>query len=133
MLFTAGTGPHMVWGTGTLLGTDLCLCFGGGTRPHLGATALAIPRPSLKDGSQTSASASVICVPGHKEDLLARSFALEAASRLNCRVSVSIGLHVDNAGREDIALLQENCAAVLELVLQNIERLRIENAEAADA
>lgn len=126
---SAGDGPHQVTAACLFLGQDLCMAFGGGTRPHIGATALASPRPSLEGKGKSSASASVLCVPGHKEDLLARALALEAAARLGCRVSVSVGLHIDNAGKEDIALLQENCMLAFERLLEAIEGSGGEAAE----
>jgi hypothetical protein len=56
----------------------------------------------------------VLCVTGHKDDELARALALRAASRLGRMVVVTVGLHVEAAGPEDIALLRGNCEAALE-------------------
>lgn len=123
---TAGTGVHTVTVTGLLLGADLCLAFGGGTNAHIGAVALATPRPSLEDKARISASSSVLCVIGHKEDLLARALSLKAATCLNCRVSVSVGLHIDGADKNDIDLLQENCNAALDLLIIKLEQTKKE-------
>ena len=117
---SSGTGTHLVRASCALLGNDLNLSFSGGEAPHIGAVALAVPRPSLEDASRASASASVLCVTGHKEDLLARKLALEASSRLNCRVAVAVGLHIGAASEQDIARLLANCEAALELLLQKI-------------
>ncbi|MHB1018348.1 MAG: prenylated flavin chaperone LpdD [Coriobacteriia bacterium] len=99
-------------------GPDVSVCFGGGEGPHIGAVALGIPRPSLADPSAPSASASVLCVTGHKEDELARSAALELATALGCRVNVSVGLHIDDAIPAEIREMAENHRIVLAQVIE---------------
>ena len=116
----AGAGVHRVDALCVLAGSDLCLCLAGGESPHIGAAALAVPRESLCGDGESSASASVLCVTGHKEDELARETALRFAARLGCRVLVSAGLHIDRAGGRDIALLLENCRAALDMALERL-------------
>jgi len=116
----AGDAPHRVEAAIVFCGLDLVVCFGGGEAPHVGAVALAIPRPSLADSSMPSASASVMCVTGHKEDQLARTAALEIATLYGCRVNVTVGLHVDDATTEDFRMLETNYQAVLTEVKQRI-------------
>jgi len=89
-------------------GRDLVITIGGGDGYHIGATALAVPRPSLADPHLVSASASVLCVTGHKEDELARVAALKLAAGFERIVSVNLGLHVDAATAEDIDSLTHN-------------------------
>ena len=76
------------------MGDDLCLTLSGGEQEHIGAVAVALPRPSLADPARTSATASVITLPGHKEDMLARELALKVAAALNVAVCVVCGIHV---------------------------------------
>jgi hypothetical protein len=111
--FRVGNEPHTIEAALTLVGSDICLCVGGGSVPHVGAVALAEPRVSLADASKPSASASVLCVTGHKDDELARSLALELATRFACRVEVSVGLHIDQATPEDIHIFLSNVEALL--------------------
>ncbi|MGE5674483.1 MAG: hypothetical protein ACM3XM_11480 [Mycobacterium leprae] len=84
------------------VGADLVVTIGGGTRAHVGAVAVAQPRPSLKGDGQVSASASVITLLGHKEDELARWAALYLAAQLNTTVVVTAGIHVDDATPADL-------------------------------
>ena len=86
----------------------MVLVVGGGTRPHIGSVAVAISHASLKDPNKLTASASVIAVPGHKEDQLAREAALKLSRMLKTTVAVSVGLHVDNATPQEIELLVNN-------------------------
>jgi len=112
---TVGYGeyPYRVEIALALVGPDISVTIGGGDAYHIGATALAVPRPSLADAAAPSASASVICVTAHKEDELARAAALELATEFGCRVSVSAGIHVDDATAEDITLLLKHYGAAL--------------------
>lgn len=108
-----GEAPHRVEAVIIFCGPDITVCCGGGEAHHIGAVALAVPRPSLADNSLPSASASVLCVTGHKEDELVRASALELATLFGCRVNVTGGLHINGATAEDIHTLDENYAAVL--------------------
>lgn len=114
----AGDGKHIVEAVVIQCGTDLAVTIGGGEAYHIGASALATPRPSLTGEEKTSASASVICAVGHKEDLLARQAALDLASAFNCRVNVTVGLHIDHATAADIQELEINYKRVLEDIQQ---------------
>ncbi|MFT8350200.1 hypothetical protein [Clostridium saccharoperbutylacetonicum] len=74
----------------------------GGDVPHIGAVA----RKSLTGDGSNSASASVICITGHKEDEIARNIVLEFNSEFICNITVSAGVHIDNAKKKDIEVLE---------------------------
>lgn len=103
-----GKGRYKIHATMTYCGTDMHVAFVGGELPHIGAVALAIPRESLDGSGKPSATASVLCVVGHKEDQLARDTAIEFATIKKSVVVVSVGLHVNKADRKDIELLLGN-------------------------
>jgi len=103
-----------------ICGKDLNICIGGGEAYHIGASALAIPRKSLEDEEANSSSASVLCVIGHKEDELARQAALELSSLFQCKVNVTLGMHIDHATKEDIQILYENYKIVLHEIKQEM-------------
>lgn len=105
--FTVGSGRHRIDGVAVLVGKHVTVTIGGGDVPHVGAVALAYPRPSLKKDGHISASASVICGMGHKDDLPARETALRLAAKLNTAVAVSVGLHMDNPVPEDFTVLMD--------------------------
>ncbi len=84
------------------LGDDLCVAVSGG-REHIGAVVLAEPGPGREaKGGTVRATVSVLAVTGHREDEVAREVARKMASALGVRVSVSCGIHVDDAGPMDI-------------------------------
>jgi len=111
-----GQNRHRVEALVVVNGADLSVTVGGGSLYHIGAAALAVPRPSLADPNLLSASVSVICVTGHKEDELARAAALRLAARFNRVVVVSVGLHLDGASPQDIDTLTVNFHTLVEQV-----------------
>jgi hypothetical protein len=111
---SCGTDQHRVEASALRCGNDLVVALQGGTRHHIGATAMAVSRPSLADPSKVSSSASVLCAVGHKEDELARGVALRVSAALACTVTVVAGLHIDDATGGDIRQLLENCDHVVE-------------------
>ncbi len=106
--FAQGEGKHRVEAHVKRCGNDVLVAFTGGGAPHIGAAALAVPRPGISDPAKCSASASVLCVTGHKDDELARAAALRLAASIGNTVCVTVGIHIDNAAKTDICLLCEN-------------------------
>lgn len=90
------------------VGPDLVVLVTGGELPHVGAVAVAAPRPSLADPSVTSATASVITYPSHKEDRLAQAIAELLSAKLETRVVVTAGCHWDNLDSEGITQVSAN-------------------------
>ncbi|MGD8524504.1 MAG: hypothetical protein PVF56_25390, partial [Desulfobacterales bacterium] len=66
------TGAYDLTASIRWIGPDLLVAIWGGEKPHIGAVAMAQPRPSLKDPEVTSSTASVFSYVGHKEDDLAK-------------------------------------------------------------
>ena len=103
-----------------LIGQDLLVAIWGGEKPHIGAVSAAQPRPSLRDPKVTSATASVICFPAHKEDELAKAVSEILASVLNTRVVVTAGIHWDNISEEGIQKIIRNSEILVDLILDKI-------------
>lgn len=102
------------------MGEDLCVALYGGDRPHIGAVAISQPRPSLADPAARSSTTSVVAVPGHKEDILARQVSARLAAALNVVVSVTCGIHVDAATAADIAAVGELAGKMTEDLIDEI-------------
>lgn len=114
--FSLGTGEYLLEATAVRCGDDLTVVIGGGERQHIGAVAVGVPRPSLQNANMVSSSASVICLTAHKEDMLARSAALLLARLTEHTVTVTVGLHIDDASVEAIAVLEKNFKELLEQI-----------------
>ena len=89
--------------TGTAVGDDLVVAVGGGERPHVGCVVLAQPRPSKNRDGFWSASCSVLTIPPHKEEPIARDVATRIAESLGRVAVVTAGVHEDNIDAEGIA------------------------------
>ncbi len=106
------------------MGEDFSVALYGGGRAHVGAVALALPRPSLADPLAGSATASVLAAPGHKEDLLARELALKLASELGVTVAVACGIHLDAATETEIREVRSLALEMAESLTAEIRLLR---------
>jgi len=101
------------------IGQDLLVAIWGG-RPHIGAVAVAQPRPSLKDQSLRSATASVFCYPGHKDDIVAKEAAEKISSALNTNVTVMAGIHWDDIDEEGIKAVIKNSRQLVTMIIEEI-------------
>ncbi|MGI6105947.1 MAG: hypothetical protein ACOYD7_07175 [Raoultibacter sp.] len=119
---TIEDGDFSLWAHAHSSGDDWSISIGGGTKSHIGAVAIGLPRPSLADARTTSSSISSICVPGHKDDEVARNAALRLSSTLNCVVVVSCGIHVDNASNEDIKRIMTNYDELIESLILYVKK-----------
>jgi hypothetical protein len=118
--FEAGTGRHRVWGTAFLSHESLAVNLVGGEVPHIGAVAVSIPRPSLGNPRQRSATTSVFTVVGHKEDELARPMAAELARALDRTTVVVAGVHIHRARAPDLGKLFENAGRIMEVIIARV-------------
>ena len=100
------------------LGKDYLLSLWGGVA-HIGAVAMAQPRPSLADPERLSATASVFCYLGHKEDDVVKFVAERLAAALAAPVVVAAGLHWDRLTPAGIKQVQQNVAQLVKLIIQN--------------
>ncbi len=80
-----------------IVGDDLVVAVGGGERPHVGVVVLAQPVASR------GASLSVLTIPPHKEEPIARGIAKRLATELGRVAAVTAGVHDDNIDAEGIA------------------------------
>ena len=85
------------------VGDDLVVSIGGGERPHVGCVVLAQPHRSKSRDGGWSASCSVLTIPPHKEEPIARDVATRIAESLGRVAVVTAGVHEDNIDAEGIA------------------------------
>lgn len=107
-----------------LIGQDVLVAIWGGEKPHIGAVAMAQPRPSLKDPDVTSSTASVFAYVGHKEDELAKATAEILAAALNTRVVVTAGIHWDNLPKKGIRQIIRNAEILVDMILKKIADIK---------
>ncbi len=115
-------GNYPLHSLSLLVGEDLVTCIWGGTQPHIGAVAIALPRPSIADPNVVSSTSSVFTVLGHKEDELVKMVSERLSARLQKNVVVAAGVHWDHLEEDAIIEIMDNCRALAGKVADLIER-----------
>lgn len=115
-------GDYRVHSLAMLVGDDLLICLWGGTQPHIGAVAVALPRQSLADPLSNSSTSSVFTLLGHKEDTVAKMVSERLSARLNRNVVVSAGMHWDQVDDDAIAEIVDNCLQLAEGIGEVVEK-----------
>jgi hypothetical protein len=87
----------------------------------VGAVALALPRPSLRNRRRTSATASVLTLLGHKEDVTAKMVSETLAAALKRNVVVTAGIHWDNLQPEEIGAIVELTEKLTRRIIEKVE------------
>jgi gallate decarboxylase subunit D len=106
------------------IGNDLLVAVWGGTRPHIGAVGIALPRPSLADPRRWSATSSNFTFAGHKEDLLVKEISETLAAALHKNVVVTAGIHWDDLPPRDLATVQDLVRRLVKTILATKQRKR---------
>ena len=88
------------------VGQDILVSVWGGTRPHIGAVGMAIPRPSLSNPKKWSATSSNFTFVGHKEDVFVKKISEKLAARLRKNVVLTAGLHWENITSQEIKIIE---------------------------
>ena len=105
----------------TKMGDDYLLSIWGG-KAHIGAVAMAQPRDSLQDPSRRSATASVFCYVGHKEDQLVKEVSERMAGELDAKVVVAAGLHWDELPPTGVAQVMRNVKVLIAEIIEEIKK-----------
>ncbi len=116
--FSFGNDKLLIGASVIKIGDDYVVAFGGGEKFHIGAVAVGVPHPSLKGDGVCSSSVSVICLTGHKEDMLARTAALELSRAFKHIVTVTVGIHIDNAAAKEISILESKFKILLQQIIE---------------
>ncbi len=98
-MITSGRGTYKVWLRRLKIGEDIVFFLGGGERSHIGGIVVAEPRKQTK----------AIRLTGHYDDIVLSPIAEAACEKYKKKIVVVGGVHVDNATKEEINLLVENC------------------------
>lgn len=98
------------------LGEDVVVAVGGGQRPHCGCVVLAQPVAAKSGPARWTASCSVLTIPPHKEEPIARGVAARLAAQCGRVAVVCAGVHddhLDRQGVDDYLRLGERLAEVV--------------------
>ena len=113
---------HNIRAEALWIGPDLLVYIWGGEAPHIGAVAMAQPRPSLADSEKTSATASVFTYVGHKEDDLAKWAAEKISAAMGAKVVVTAGIHWDDLDQAGIKSVLANSEQLVQLLIDQLRK-----------
>ena len=121
--FTVGYGIDIVQleAVVTRLGTGLVVVVGGGAS-HVGTVVLAEPRPSRRDPSRASATASVVNRTGHLDEGPLRAGAEQLASRTGLPVVVTGGIHQEEVRPGDLDRIVAACGVLFGKIAEELEK-----------
>ena len=116
---TQGEGKHII--KLEILTTEkrgITIFITGGNTPHVGAVALAVPSKNAATGDNTC-DLNVITAYGHKDRFLAEKVADMVCRKTGEITSVTAGVHIADAAKEDLKQLSDNTVAAAEAFLSN--------------
>jgi len=92
----------------------------GGELPHVGGVVLASPRAHPKENRRYE-DVWEIPVPGHLDTIAAVPLARELCIHSKMPVTVTSGIHVDDATKADLEQITANCNAALKRLLELLD------------
>jgi gallate decarboxylase subunit D len=116
----ASRGRFKICGFVQEVGQDILVSVWGGTRPHIGAVGIAVPRHSLKNPKKWSATSSNFTFPGHKEDTLVKRISERLAGQLRKNVVVTAGIHWDSLTVEEIKTIENLTGKLSDRILEKL-------------
>jgi hypothetical protein len=106
------------------VGQDLLVSIWGGTRPHIGAIGIAVPRPSLKNPKKWSATSSNFTFLGHKEDIMVKKISEKLATQLRRNVVATAGVHWDRITSNEIKTIQNLTQKLSDQILKILQKAK---------
>ena len=105
-MITSGEGKYKVWLEEKKLDDGIIYILGGGERSHIGGVVICEPdKPS-----------NVIRLEGHYDDIVLKPIAEEACKKYNKKIVAVGGVHVDNASKDEINILVNNCKELVKCI-----------------
>ena len=117
-----GPGQRKLEALVAVVGEDLVVTVGGGEKPHVGCVVLATPYPAKRGSGGWSASCSVLTIPPHKEEPIARCIAVALAAGLGRVTVVTAGVHDENIDGDGIRTYLRLGEELAETLLARLKR-----------
>ena len=105
-MITPGEGKYKVWLEEKKIGNDILFILGGGEQSHIGGVVICEPNKNPQ----------VIRLEGHYDDVVLKPIAEAACKKYKTKVVAVGGVHVDNATKQEIEKLVENCKELVKCI-----------------
>ena len=103
---TLDEGRYKVWVDKHWIGNDIVLLVGGGDKPHIGGIVVCKPNEPPY----------ILSLPKHRDVEALKIIASIVSKKYNTTCSVIGGIHIDNATKDEINKILENCRKLAELI-----------------
>ncbi|MEI6125047.1 MAG: hypothetical protein WCQ99_00700 [Pseudomonadota bacterium] len=117
---STGKGKYRIDAEVRFMGADIIISVWGGTKPHIGTVVISVPRPSLKNPQNISATSSVFNFTGHKDEAVARMFSEKIAAACNRNTVTTAGIHLDSITKNEVRKILKNAETLSVLLLKKI-------------
>ena len=107
-MISVGDGKYRVWVKEEILDNGIILIVGGGEVSHIGSIVL----------TEVGKTSQIITRSGHKEEKIAKDFAEKLCLKKKMPVLCVCGIHIDDATKEDIKILESNTQKLLKKFLE---------------
>ena len=98
-MLTSGKGKYKVWLEQKKIGDDLVYFLGGGQKPHIGGVIICEPGKKPR----------IMKLKDHYDYVVLKPIAEAACKKYKKTVVATGGIHIDNATKNEIDILVENC------------------------
>jgi len=105
-MITSGEGKYKVWLEIKKIDDDIIYILGGGEKSHIGSIVICEPEKPI----------NVIKFGNHYDYVVLEPIAKEACKKYNTKVVAIGGVHVDNASKDEIEILVENCRRLISCI-----------------
>ncbi len=102
------------------IGDDILVVIEGG-EAHIGAVGISYPTASIIEKGKNTITTSVITLPAHKEDIVAKMFSEKISKALNKKIVAVAGIHFDNISKNDIERILEGCERLSKKVILRLK------------
>ncbi|MGY5875044.1 MAG: hypothetical protein RTU30_04810 [Candidatus Thorarchaeota archaeon] len=117
-------GSHAIYIDTKEIGRDLLITIYGGDEHHVGGVSIAYPTKSHYRDADT-VSVSTLSFPGHKDYVVSNSAADRICKALHRPVIVTVGIHVDNATKEQIEQIVTIVESFVDEVITHYDKAKV--------
>jgi hypothetical protein len=105
-MITSGSERYKVWLKEEKIGDDRLYILGGGEKPHIGGIVVVEP----------GKEAQTVRLGTHYDYVVLEPIAKKACKKYGVTVVAVGGIHIDDASREEIELIVDNCRELMKCI-----------------
>ncbi|HWP97952.1 MAG TPA: hypothetical protein VN426_13995 [Syntrophomonadaceae bacterium] len=117
-----GEGRYRIYLTAIITGDGISATITGGEKPHIGGSALSVPRPGNL-GDKIHCDTWITPRPGHRDSEIAALVSHRICMDTGYATAVIAGIHIDSANKEDINLLIDNSREAARLLTKRVKEI----------